>query len=94
MEFSYGFRGKRGCHQALAALTYILENKVIRYVVDADIKGFFDNVSHEWIIKFLEHKISDKKFIRLVKRILKTPIIERKLIHPEKGCPKEVRYHQ
>jgi retron-type reverse transcriptase len=51
MEFSYGFRGKRGCHQALAALTYILENKVIRYVVDADIKGFFDNVSHEWIIK-------------------------------------------
>ncbi len=88
MEFSYGFRGKRGCHQALAALTYILENKVIRYVVDADIKGFFDNVSHEWIIKFLEHKISDKKFIRLVKRILKTPIIDKgKLIHPEKGCP-------
>lgn len=88
MEFSYGFREKRGCHQALAALTYILESKRIRYVVDADIKGFFDNVSHEWIIKFLEHKITDKKFIRLVKRVLTAPISEKgKLTYPEVGCP-------
>lgn len=88
MEFSYGFRGKRGCHQALAAVTYILEKKVIRYVVDADIKGFFDNVSHEWIIKFLEHKISDKRFIRLVKRILMTPIEEKGIITKAvRGCP-------
>lgn len=88
MEFSYGFRGHRGCHQALAALTYILENKKIRYVVDADIKGFFDNVSHEWIIKFLEHKITDSKFIRLIKRVLMTPIAENgELTYSEFGCP-------
>jgi group II intron reverse transcriptase/maturase len=88
MEFSYGFRNRRGCHQALAAVTYILENKEIRYVVDADIKGFFNNVSHEWIIKFLEHKITDKKFIRLVKRILKAPIEENgRIIYPKFGCP-------
>ena len=88
MEFSYGFRGNRGCHQALAALTYILEKEKIRYVVDADIKGFFDNVSHEWIIKFLEHKITDKNFIRLVKRVLMAPIEENgKLAQTAFGCP-------
>lgn len=76
-EFSYGFRGQRGCHQALGALTYILENKVIRHVVDADIKSFFDKMNHEWMIKFLEHKISDPNFIRLTKRILRTPIQEK-----------------
>jgi len=88
MEFSYGFRGQRGCHQALAALTYVLETKKIRYVVDADIKDFFGSVSHEWIIKFLEHKITDKNFIRLVKRILMTPISENGTITQSlKGCP-------
>lgn len=88
MEFSYGFRGNRGCHQALGAVTYILENKTIRYVVDADIRGFFDNVSHDWIIKFLEHKITDKNFIRLVKRVLMSPIEENgKLTQSEYGCP-------
>jgi group II intron reverse transcriptase/maturase len=88
MEFSYGFRENRGCHQALGALTYIIENKTIRYVVDADIKGFFDNVNHEWIIKFLEDKISDERFIRLVKRVIKAPIIENgQQDFPIKGMP-------
>ena len=88
MEFSYGFRVQRGCHQALGALTYILENKPIRYVVDADIKGFFDNVSHQWLIKFVEHKVTDKNFIRLLKRVIKAPVWENdKLIYSEKGTP-------
>lgn len=88
MEYSYGFRGNRGCHQALAAITYILEEKMVRFVVDADIKGFFDNVSHEWMIKFLEHKITDKKFIRLIKRILMTPIWEKGILTQTVcGCP-------
>jgi len=88
MEFSYGFRENRGCHQALGAVTYILENKKTRYVVDADIKGFFDNVSHEWVIKFLEHKITDKNFIRLLKRVLMAPIEKNgKLTQSDFGCP-------
>jgi len=88
MEFSYGFRIQRGCHQALAALTYITEKKNIRYVVDADIKNFFGSVSHEWIIKFMEHKIIDRNFIRLVKRMLMTPISEKGIItQSTQGCP-------
>jgi group II intron reverse transcriptase/maturase len=88
MEYSYGFRGNRGCHQALGALTYVLENKNIRYVVDADIKSFFDTISHEWVIAFLEHKITDKKFVRLIKRILMAPVEEKgKLTQSERGCP-------
>ena len=76
-EFSYGFREERGCHQALSALTYILENKPIRYIVDADIKSFFDTMNHDWMIQFLEHKITDPNFIRLVKRVLRTPVMEK-----------------
>lgn len=87
-EFSYGFRGQRGCHHALGAIAYILENKEIRYVVDADIKGFFDNVSHEWIIKFVEEKVTDKRFIRLIKKIITTPIMEDgKTRTPNRGMP-------
>lgn len=87
LEFSYGFREGRNCHQALGALTYILENKPVRYVVDADIRGFFDNMNHEWLIKFLEHKITDPKFMRLIKRILRTPIEENgSTVTPVKGA--------
>ena len=88
MTYSYGFRNQRGCHMALGALTYVLENKRIRYVVDADIKGFFDHLDHEWLIKFLEHKISDRNFIRLLKRILKANIIDNgKLMLNTEGAP-------
>lgn len=86
-EFSYGFREERGCHQALSALTYLLENKPIRYIVDADIKSFFDTMNHNWMIQFLEHKVTDPKFIRLVKRVLKTPVMEKGMqTTPEAGA--------
>ena len=88
MTYSYGFRSQRGCHMALSALTHVLESKTIRYVVDADIKGFFDHLDHEWLIKFLEHKISDRNFIRLMKRILKANIMENgRLMLNEEGAP-------
>ena len=64
LDCSYGFRPGRDCHQAVAALRETIFRGYVREVVDADIKGFFDNVNHEWLIKFLEHDIADKNFIR------------------------------
>ena len=60
----------------------------VNYIVDADIKGFFDNVNHEWMIKFLEHDIEDKNFIRYIKRFLRSGIMEEgKFIESDKGTP-------
>jgi len=88
MDFSYGFRPKRDCHQALTALKSIIITKKTSFVVDADIKGFFDNVNHDWLIKFLEHDIEDKNFIRYVKRFLKSGIMEEgKFQESDKGTP-------
>ena len=59
LDCSYGFRPGRGCHQALQELGRIIETKRINYIVDADIKGFFDHVDHEWLLKFLKLRIGD-----------------------------------
>jgi len=88
MEFSYGFRPQRDCHKATNALRQTIITKKIDFVVDVDIKGFFDNVNHEWLIKFLEHDIEDKNFIRYVKRFLKAGIMEEgKHMESDKGTP-------
>lgn len=76
LECSFGFRPKRGCHDALKILNKISNKNHIRYVVDADIKGFFDNVDHEWLMKFIAHRIEDKNLRRLIARMLKAGIIE------------------
>jgi group II intron reverse transcriptase/maturase len=76
LNFSYGFRANRSCHQALQQLSDDLNRKPINHVIDADIKGFFDNVDHGWLIKFLEHRISDTNFIRLIKRFLRNGYME------------------
>ena len=69
-EFSFGFRPNRSCHDAIQRVNkHIMADKV-NYILDADIKGFFDNLDHEWMIKFLEHDIADKNFIRYIKRFL------------------------
>lgn len=87
-DFSYGFRPKRDCHQAITALSAVIMTKKTGFVVDADIKGFFDNVNHDWLIKFLEHDIEDKNFIRYIKRFLKSGIMEQgKLLESDKGTP-------
>lgn len=62
IEDSYGFRPARNCHKALIALSDTVENKRVNHIVEADIKGFFDNVNQEWLIKFLEHRIADKEY--------------------------------
>ncbi len=88
LDFSYGFRPNRNCHQALNRLDKILMTKPINHVIDADIKGFFDNVSHEWMKKFLAHRISDPNLIRLIARFLIGGYMEEgKLYASEKGTP-------
>lgn len=73
---SYGFRPKRSAHDALKALSDTVENKPVNHIVEADIKGFFDNVNQEWLMKFLAHRIGDKRVQRMVTRFLKAGVSE------------------
>ena len=65
-----GFRPNRGCHKAIRKLNIMLERKPTNYVLDADIKGFFQHLDHEWIMRFIESKIKDPNILRLVRRML------------------------
>lgn len=76
IDNSFGFRPNRGCHDALKILNVYLSKRNINYVVDVDIKGFFDNVDHEWLMKFLNHRIADKNLMRYISRFLKSGVIE------------------
>jgi group II intron reverse transcriptase/maturase len=75
-DFSYGFRPDRGCHDALDALYVALEREKISWVLDADIQGFFDSISHEWMLRFLECRIADKRVLRLISKWLKAGVLE------------------
>ena len=74
--FSYGFRPGRGQHDALDALHVGIMRKRVNWVLDADIQGFYDAMAHSWIIRFLEHRIADKRILRLIAKWLKVGIIE------------------
>ena len=74
--FSYGFRPGRGQHDALDALHAGFYRKQVNWVLDADIQGFFDAMSHDWIIRFLGHRIADKRILRLIVKWLKVGIFE------------------
>jgi RNA-directed DNA polymerase len=76
LGFSYGFRPKRNQHQCLDALEVGLEKKQVNYVLDADIKGFFDNVDRQWLIKFIEHRIADKRVVRLIIKWFNAGVME------------------
>ncbi len=85
---SYGYRKGRSCHDALARINSRLMVKPVNYILDADIKGFFDNVNHQWLIRFLEVRVADKKFLRYVSRFLKSGVMEEgKYMDTEKGTP-------
>lgn len=71
-----GFRPGRGCHKAIQKLNGMIEKKRTNYVLDADIKGFFDHIDHEWAVKFIESRIKDPNITRLVRRMLKAGIIK------------------
>ena len=70
LDCSYGFRPGRSAHQAVEFINRSVMAGKVGYVLEADIKGFFDNVDHEWLMKFLEHDIQDKNFLRYIKRFL------------------------
>src|SRR3981081_2391619 len=66
LGFSYGFRPGHGQHEALDALAYGLGKRRINWVLDADIRSFFDKISHDWLIRFLEHRIRDRRIVRVI----------------------------
>lgn len=70
LGFSYGFRPKRNPHMALDALYVALTRKRVNWVIDADIQGFFDHIDHDWMMRFLEHRISDKRILNLIRMML------------------------
>jgi RNA-directed DNA polymerase len=76
LGFSYGFRPKRGQHDALDALVVGITSKKVNYILDADIRSFFDSVSQSWLVRFLEHRIADSRMIRLIQKWLKAGVLE------------------
>jgi RNA-directed DNA polymerase len=87
-DVSYGYRPGRSQHQCLDALGRTIQQKRVSFIVEADIKGFFDNVNHSWMIKFLEHRIGDQRVTRLITRMLKSGIMEDGLVRAsERGTP-------
>src|SRR5437762_1196653 len=76
LGFSYGFRPGRSQHQALDALSYALLKKKVNYVLDADIRGFFDNLDKSWLVKFVEHRVADPRILRLIQKWLKAGVME------------------
>ena len=75
-ESSYGFRPGRNQHQCLGKLGETIQQKRVSYIAEADIKGFFNYVNHEWMLKFVQHRIGDPRIIRLINRMLKGGIME------------------
>src|SRR6202041_1416891 len=76
LGFSYGFRPGRGPHDALDALAAGIDVRKVNFIVDADIRSFFDTVSQDWLIRFVEHRIGDKRIVRLIRKWLKAGILE------------------
>jgi RNA-directed DNA polymerase len=76
LGFSYGFRPGRSQHHALDALTVALEQRKVNWVLDADIRDFFGTIKHEWLVKFVEHRIADKRVVRLIQKWLAAGVME------------------
>ena len=73
---SFGFRPNRNCHQAVREIIEMVQYRKTNYVVEADIKGFFDNVDHEWLMKMLAHDTADRKFLEIIEKFLKAGVME------------------
>ena len=88
LGFSYGFRPGRSQHNALDAVTVALESKKVNWVLDVDIRGFFDAIDHEWMLRFVEHRIRDKRVLRHIRKWLKAGVMEDgKRLKTEEGTP-------
>jgi group II intron reverse transcriptase/maturase len=89
LGFSYGFRPGRSQHQALDALAVGITKKKVNWVLDADVRGFFDSISHKWMVEFVKHRIADKRIVRLIQKWLAAGVIEKdgQLAEVEVGTP-------
>ena len=76
LGFSYGFRPERGAHDALDALGYAVSRKKVNWIVDADIKAFFDRIDRDQLIRFVEHRIGDRRVVRLIRKWLDAGVME------------------
>lgn len=76
LGFSYGFRPGRSAHQALDALSVGIMRKKVNWVLDADIRSFFDTLEHEWVVKFIEHRVADRRIVRLIQKWLAAGVLE------------------
>ena len=85
---SFGFRPNRNCHQAVREIIEMVQYRKTNYVVEADIRGFFDNVDHGWLMKMLSHDIADRRFLEIIEKFLKAGIMENgKFLDSERGTP-------
>ena len=76
LGFSYGFRPERSPHHGLDALTVGIERKWVRWMLDADVQGFYDSLSHEWLLRFVEHRIGDRRILALIEKWLRAGVLE------------------
>jgi group II intron reverse transcriptase/maturase len=76
LGFSYGFRPGKSQHDALDALTVAMTERKVNWILDADVAGFFDNIDHDWLIRFLEHRIGDRRVLRLIRKWLRAGVSE------------------
>jgi RNA-directed DNA polymerase len=74
--FSYGFRPRRGPHDALNALTVAIQTRKVSWVLDADIRSFFDTLHHSWLVKFVEHRVADRRLVRLIQKWWRAGVLE------------------
>ena len=88
LGFSYGFRPGRSQHRCLDALYAGLLTRPVNWVLDVDIRGFFDSIDHAWLVKFVEHRIADRRIVRLIQKWLTAGVLEEgKQRHVEQGTP-------
>ena len=88
LGFSYGFRPKRSQHDALDALIVGIERKKVNWILDVDVRDFFGTVSHDWLVRFLEHRIGDERILRLIRKWLKAGVLEEGVVtQSEQGTP-------
>jgi len=88
LNFSYGFRPGRSQHEALDALSYALLKKKVNYIVEADVRSFFDNLDKSWMIRFIGHRVADPRILRLIQKWLKAGVMEEgNWSEPKTGTP-------
>jgi RNA-directed DNA polymerase len=88
LSCSFGGRPGRGAHQALATLHEVISGRKVEWVLEADLKNFFGSLSHEWMLRFVEHRVGDPRLISLIRRWLKAGVLEDEEVHPnEEGTP-------